>query len=114
MFATTNAKQVNFEMVNKNDSSSSTSARKSSKKTATDLTWTNVNYNVGTKKILSDCWGKVEAGTVCAIMGPSGAGKSSLLNVLAGRSSSSGDTNIEGMVRFHNNTHGFILPLTFY
>jgi ABC-type multidrug transport system ATPase subunit len=42
---------------------------------------------------------QVAAGTVCAIMGPSGAGKSSLLNVLAGRSSTSGTTNIEGMVR---------------
>eukprot|EP01034_Spumella_vulgaris_P043032 gene43032-53403_t len=31
-------------------------------------------------------------------MGPSGAGKSSLLNVLAGRSSSGGATSIEGMI----------------
>ncbi len=44
---------------------------------------------------------KVESGTVCAIMGPSGAGKSSLLNVLAGRSSSGGATSIEGMVSHH-------------
>jgi hypothetical protein len=31
----------------------------SSKKIAKDMTWTNVNYNVGNKKILTECWGKV-------------------------------------------------------
>jgi ABC-type transport system involved in cytochrome bd biosynthesis fused ATPase/permease subunit len=34
-------------------------------------------------------------------MGPSGAGKSSLLNVLAGRSSSVGDIKISGVVRIN-------------
>ncbi len=90
-----------------------------SKRVPKDITWTNVNYKVGGVQILSTCWGKVkitstqnqkiflclysliqvEAGTVCAILGPSGAGKSSLLNVLAGRSSTSGETSIDGMVR---------------
>jgi ABC-type thiamine transport system ATPase subunit len=42
---------------------------------------------------------QVETGKVCAIMGPSGAGKSSLLNVLAGRSSTSSGVGIEGLVR---------------
>ena len=49
-----------------------------------DICWSKVNFKVKEKSILTDCWGKVPAGTVCAIMGPSGAGKSSLLNVLAG------------------------------
>jgi hypothetical protein len=31
----------------------------SSKKIAKDMTWTNVNYNVGSKKILTECWGQV-------------------------------------------------------
>jgi ABC-type transport system involved in cytochrome bd biosynthesis fused ATPase/permease subunit len=99
MLTATNQTQVGFEMVSKSDPESrNASVAASSKRIAKDMTWTNVNYNVGSKKILSECWGKVEAGTVCAIMGPSGAGKSSLLNVLAGRSSTSGETNIEGMV----------------
>ena len=51
-----------------------------------DIAWSNVNFKIGNKIILDNCYGKVEAGQVCAIMGPSGAGKSSLLNVLAGRS----------------------------
>jgi ABC-type transport system involved in cytochrome bd biosynthesis fused ATPase/permease subunit len=34
-------------------------------------------------------------------MGPSGAGKSSLLNVLAGRSSSVGEIKISGVVRIN-------------
>jgi ABC-type multidrug transport system ATPase subunit len=37
-------------------------------------------------------------GEICAVMGPSGSGKSSLLNVLAGRSTSIGDVHVEGMV----------------
>lgn len=65
-----------------------------------DLEWSDINYTVmkGEKQILYDSWGKVESGQICAIMGPSGSGKSSLLNVLAGRSSSSGDTKISGKV----------------
>ena len=56
------------------------------RKSPKDLKWINLNFQVGDKKILSDCWGHVPAGKTCAIMGASGAGKSSLLNVLAGRS----------------------------
>jgi ABC-type multidrug transport system ATPase subunit len=41
----------------------------------------------------------VKAGRVCAILGPSGSGKSSLLNVLAGRSASSGPVRITGHVK---------------
>ena len=40
-----------------------------------NLHWTHVQFTVKGKKILSDCWGEVPAGKVCAIMGPSGAGK---------------------------------------
>lgn len=66
---------------------------------ATDLSWNNVSFTVGSKvKVLTDCWGHVPAGKVCAIMGPSGAGKSSLLNVLAGRSAPAPGINISGSV----------------
>jgi len=40
----------------------------------------------------------VKVGQVCAILGPSGAGKSSLLNVLAGRSSSARGIEVSGSV----------------
>jgi len=46
------------------------------------------DFQASTKYILRDVAGEVPAEQVCAILGPSGAGKSSLLNVLAGRSSS--------------------------
>jgi hypothetical protein len=26
---------------------------------AQDISWSNINYNIGEKKILSDCWGQV-------------------------------------------------------
>jgi ABC-type multidrug transport system ATPase subunit len=69
------------------------------KKKARNISWANVNFVVGEKtKVLSNCWGEVKAGQVCAIMGPSGAGKSSLLNVLAGRSSSAPGITVEGTV----------------
>ena len=48
---------------------------KSKRVTPQNLQWTNITFNVGKIKILTDCWGEVPAGTVCAIMGPSGAGK---------------------------------------
>lgn len=65
-----------------------------------NISWSGVNFIVKDKvKVLSDCWGEVQTGQVCAIMGPSGAGKSSLLNVLAGRSSSSGEIHIEGKIK---------------
>jgi len=40
-----------------------------------DLRWTSIDFKVRDKSILSDCWGSVPAGKVCAILGPSGAGK---------------------------------------
>lgn len=63
-----------------------------------DIAWSDLNFDVGSKRILDNCYGKVMAGQVCAIMGPSGAGKSSLLNVLAGRSATSKDVKITGTV----------------
>eukprot|EP01040_Poterioochromonas_malhamensis_P010457 gene10457-11376_t len=70
-------------------------------KTPKDLTWTNVNFRVKNKVILNECWGETKTGELCAIMGPSGAGKSSLLNVLAGRSSSvlSAGIHVAGKVK---------------
>lgn len=67
-----------------------------------DIKWNGVNFSVnganGKKNILTNCWGEVKAGEVCAIMGPSGAGKSSLLNVLAGRSAAGEGISITGNV----------------
>lgn len=63
-----------------------------------DISWVDVDFKVGEKSILSKSYGSVPAGSVCAIMGPSGAGKSSLLNVLAGRSASGGNTKVSGLV----------------
>ena len=74
-----------YELTALEDASTKAHSPFSAKK-AQDLKWINLNFQVGDKKILSDCWGHVPAGKTCAIMGASGAGKSSLLNVLAGRS----------------------------
>ena len=45
------------------------------KRAAQDFSWSGVSFAVGNKKILTDCWGNVPSGEVCAIMGSSGAGK---------------------------------------
>ena len=37
-----------------------------------DIAWCDLSYDVGPKHILDNCYGKVMAGQVCAIMGPSG------------------------------------------
>ena len=37
-----------------------------------DLRWVNIDFKVGEKNILKDCWGHVPAGKTCAIMGASG------------------------------------------
>lgn len=62
------------------------------------LEWRNINFSVGkepAKKILQGVSGKCEAESLVSIFGPSGAGKSSLLNVLAGRSSTRGAVKVE-------------------
>lgn len=75
-------------------------ARTPSKVKRQDVKWSDVNFRVKDKVILQDCWGHVPNGKLLAIMGPSGAGKSSLLNVLAGRSSSSASAGIEVKVMY--------------
>ena len=37
-----------------------------------DIAWSGVNFKVGEKVILDNCYGSVPAGTVCAVLGPSG------------------------------------------
>jgi len=69
------------------------------KREAKDVTWSNINFVAGKSKVLTDCWGEVKVGQVCAILGPSGAGKSSLLNVLAGRSSSASGVEVSGTMK---------------
>eukprot|EP00592_Proboscia_alata_P011971 CAMPEP_0194383636 /NCGR_PEP_ID=MMETSP0174-20130528/68548_1 /TAXON_ID=216777 /ORGANISM="Proboscia alata, Strain PI-D3" /LENGTH=577 /DNA_ID=CAMNT_0039170025 /DNA_START=55 /DNA_END=1785 /DNA_ORIENTATION=+ len=72
------------------------------------LTWTNVKMTVSASKnnpervILSDVYGEVPPKQVTAIMGPSGAGKTSLLNILAGRSTTRGKVTVESDVRINN------------
>lgn len=47
----------NFEMVNTDDVVIASTGR--SKKVAKYISWANINYNVGNKRILTECWGKV-------------------------------------------------------
>jgi len=62
------------------------------------LVWKAVSFAVGEAPILKGVSGSVSGGQVCALLGPSGAGKTSLLNVLAGRSATRGDTRISARV----------------
>jgi ABC-type transport system involved in cytochrome bd biosynthesis fused ATPase/permease subunit len=44
-----------------------------SSRPAKDLEWSNVNFRVKNQiQVLSNCWGSVKHGKVCAILGPSG------------------------------------------
>jgi ABC-type multidrug transport system ATPase subunit len=49
------------------------------------IAFSNINFIVGRKKILSNISGTIGSGEFCCILGPSGSGKTSLLNALAGR-----------------------------
>ena len=42
-----------------------------SQRVSQDIAWSGLNFKVKNKSILEDCYGKVPAGQVCAIMGPS-------------------------------------------
>lgn len=81
--------------------------------------WRNVNFSVASKgDILSNCWGRIDSGTVSAIMGPSGSyfnslvthltknfagsGKSSLLDALAGRNANSSRCLTSGQFVINN------------
>lgn len=68
-------------------------------KVARDLVWSGVSFRVGEKQILQDCWGHVPAGKVCAIIGTSGSGKTTMLNILAGRSSSNSNIEVAAKVQ---------------
>ena len=47
------------------------------------LAWSNINYKVGDKQILTGLSGSLSRCTCLAVLGPSGCGKTSLLHVLA-------------------------------
>jgi len=70
------------------------------------LTWSGVSMTVsgkdGDRELLKDLWGEVPKKEITAIMGPSGAGKTSLLNILAGRTRTSGNLTISSDVRLNN------------
>ena len=72
------------------------------------LEWRGLTFGVGKEKILSDCYGRLYPGELCALVGPSGAGKSTLMNLLAGRQKWSGkDVNMGGRVTFAGKAVGF-------
>lgn len=48
------------------------------------ISWKNINYTVGTKKLINNASGFISSG-LTALMGESGAGKTTLLNVLSQR-----------------------------
>ena len=51
-----------------------------------------INFDIGSKRILSDVSLKLEAGEMVALCGPNGAGKSTLLRILAGEQKPSSGT----------------------
>ncbi|CAI6450998.1 ADM_HP2_G0024870.mRNA.1.CDS.1 [Saccharomyces cerevisiae] len=48
------------------------------------ISWKNINYTIGDKKLINDASGYISSG-LTALMGESGAGKTTLLNVLSQR-----------------------------
>ena len=79
-----------------------------------EFKWSGLDFTVdhGNKQILRQCWGRVPPSKVCAIMGPSGSGKSSMLNCLAGRSSTveAAGIQVTGRVKVDNK---YINPVEF-
>jgi ABC-type multidrug transport system ATPase subunit/ABC-type multidrug transport system permease subunit len=63
----------------------------------TSLSWKNLEYRVGERRILAAINGFIRPGMLLALMGPSGAGKSTLLDVLALRKTSG---TVEGEITF--------------
>jgi ABC-type multidrug transport system ATPase subunit len=64
-----------------------------------ELSWSDVQFTVGKKHILRGCSGTIRPGDLCAIMGPSGAGKSTLMNILAGRTRTTGGNVVKGTIK---------------
>ena len=63
------------------------------------LTWSNLDYDVGKRKLLTSIAGYVRPGMLLALMGASGAGKTTLLDVLARRKNTgkiSGEVTLGG------------------
>mmetsp|Transcript_9196 Transcript_9196/g.19935 ORF Transcript_9196/g.19935 Transcript_9196/m.19935 type:complete len:597 (+) Transcript_9196:91-1881(+) len=58
--------------------------------------WQNVSYSIGEKVILNSLSGSIKSGDFYALVGPSGSGKTSLLNILSGRTSTSGKKLVTG------------------
>ncbi len=81
-----------------NKSASSPNPKSTTGNVKKNVSWKNVNFSINGHHILKDVYGEVHSGEICAIMGPSGSGKTSLLNVLAGRSSSGGSTAVSGTI----------------
>jgi len=83
-------------------------------KPPSNISWSDLQFTAktakGDLKILDNVWGTVQSGEVCCIMGSSGAGKSSLLNVLAGRSSTGGNVKVAGNIQVNGKP---IDPVTF-
>lgn len=62
------------------------------------ISWKNINYTIGDKKLINDASGYISSG-LTALMGESGAGKTTLLNVLSQRTESgvvTGELLIDG------------------
>ena len=55
---------------------------------------TDIRFDIGSKRILSDVSLKLQAGEMVALCGPNGAGKSTLLRILAGEQKPSMKTKI--------------------
>jgi len=74
-----------------------------------ELAWHGLSYSIqdkkaqdGRKVILQPQDGKLEPGSLVALMGPSGSGKTSLLNALAGRLPITPGASIEGELKVNN------------
>eukprot|EP00392_Amoebophrya_sp_AT5.2_P010869 g10936.t1 len=72
------------------------------------LDWDSLTFEVGGKKILDNCYGRLFPGEVCALIGPSGAGKSTLMNLLAARQRWNGQgLKLDGTIRFGGRPAGY-------
>ena len=70
-----------------------------------NLSWENLSYTIGDKKILHPMSGRLVAGRSCGLMGSSGSGKTTLLNALSGRLSSGGSRSLKGRIALNDVTY---------